>query len=117
MLGDTAVAINESDVRYKYLHGKKVLLPLMDREIPIILDEVANPEFGTGAVKVTPAHDPNDYQAGLRHDLPQITVMDEQARMNENAAPYAGLDRFEARERIVRDLQEQGLLVSAKDYV
>ena len=76
MLGDTAVAVNEKDERYKHLHGKKVLLPLMKREIPIITDELANPEFGTGAVKVTPAHDPNDFQAGLRHNLPQIDVMD-----------------------------------------
>ncbi len=117
MLGDTAVAVNPKDARYTHLHGKKVILPLMNREIPIILDEVANPEFGTGAVKVTPAHDPNDYQAGLRHDLPQITVMDEHARMNENAGAYAGLDRFTARERIVHDLQEQGLLAGTKDYV
>jgi valyl-tRNA synthetase len=117
MLGDTAVAVNPTDARYTHLHGKKVILPLMQREIPIILDEVANPEFGTGAVKVTPAHDPNDYQAGLRHHLPQITVMDEHARMNENAGVYAGLDRFAARERIVHDLQEQGLLAGTKDYV
>ena len=90
MLGDTAVAVNQKDERYKHLHGKKVLLPLMNREIPIITDELANPEFGTGAVKVTPAHDPNDFQAGLRHNLPQIDVMDEHAHMNENAGPYAG---------------------------
>jgi valyl-tRNA synthetase len=116
MLGDTAVAVHEKDERYKHLHGKKVLLPLMKREIPIITDELANPEFGTGAVKVTPAHDPNDFQAGLRHNLPQIDVMDERARMNENAGPYAGLDRYEARERIVKDLEAQGLLVRIKDY-
>ncbi len=117
MLGDTAVAVNARDERYRHLHGKKVLLPLMKREIPIILDDVANPEFGTGAVKVTPAHDPNDYQAGLRHDLPQITIMDEHAVMNENAGVYAGLDRYEARERVVHNLQEQGLLAGTKDYV
>ncbi|MBZ5510514.1 MAG: valine--tRNA ligase [Acidobacteriia bacterium] len=117
MLGDTAVAVNPNDARYTHLHGKKVILPLMNREIPIILDEVANPEFGTGAVKVTPAHDPNDYEAGLRHHLPQITVMDEHARMNENAGAYAGLDRFTARARIVHDLQEQGLLAGTKDYM
>ena len=117
MLGDTAVAINESDERYKHLHGKRVLLPLMDREIPIILDNLANPEFGTGAVKVTPAHDPNDYEAGLRHDLPQITIMDELGRMNEEAGKYAGLDRFEARERVVHDLEALGLLAGTKDYV
>jgi len=116
MLGDTAVAVNEKDERYRHLHGKKVRLPLMDREIPIITDDLANPEFGTGAVKVTPAHDPNDFQAGLRHQLPQIDVMDEHARMNENAGRYAGLDRFKARERIVKDLEAQGLLVRVKDY-
>ena len=85
MLGDTAVAVNEKDERYKHLQGKNVLLPLMNREIPIITDELANPEFGTGAVKVTPAHDPNDFQAGLRHNLPQIDLMDEHAHMNRNA--------------------------------
>ena len=111
MLGDTAVAVNAKDERYTHLHGKKVMLPLMNREIPIILDELANPEFGTGAVKVTPAHDPNDFQAGLRHNLPQIDVMDERAHMNENAGPYAGLDRFEARKRVVADLEAQGFLV------
>ncbi len=116
MLGDTAVAVNAADARYSHLHGKTVRLPLMNREIPIILDELANPEFGTGAVKVTPAHDPNDFEAGRRHNLPQIEVMDEHAHMNANAGPYAGLDRFQARERIVADLQEQGFLVSTKDY-
>jgi valyl-tRNA synthetase len=116
MLGDTAIAVNAKDERYAHLHGKKVLLPLMNREIPIITDELAQPEFGTGAVKVTPAHDPNDFQAGLRHNLPQINVMDSRARMNENAGEYAGLDRFEARKRVLHDLREQGLLVGEKDY-
>src|SRR5277367_6164903 len=116
MLGDTAVAVNAKDERYTHLHGKKVLLPLMGREIPIITDELAQPEFGTGAVKVTPAHDPNDFEAGLRHNLPQIEVMDEQARMNENAGPYAGLDRYEARKRVLEDLRQQGFLVGEKDY-
>jgi len=117
MLGDTAVAVNPRDGRYTHLHGKRVLLPLMEREIPIILDELAQPEFGTGAVKVTPAHDPNDFQAGLRHNLPQIDIMDETAHMNQNAGAYAGLDRFEARERVVADLQQRGLLAGTKDYV
>ncbi|HLX75241.1 MAG TPA: valine--tRNA ligase, partial [Terriglobales bacterium] len=117
MLGDTAVAVNAADERYKHLHGKKVLLPLMLREIPVILDELANPEFGTGAVKVTPAHDANDFQAGLRHKLPQIDVMDERGYMNENAGAYAGLERFEAREAVLRDLRTQGLLAGEKDYV
>jgi valyl-tRNA synthetase len=116
MLGDTAVAVNPTDVRYTHLHGKHVMLPLMNREIPIIADELAQPEFGTGAVKVTPAHDPNDFEAGLRHNLPQIEVIDEHAKMNANAGPYAGLDRFAARERVVQDLATQGFLVGAKDY-
>jgi valyl-tRNA synthetase len=116
MLGDTAVAVNAKDERYTHLHGKKVLLPLMNRQIPIITDELAQPEFGTGAVKVTPAHDPNDFQAGLRHNLPQIDVMDEHAHMNQNAGPYAGLDRFEARKRVLADLHEQGFLVGEKDH-
>jgi len=117
MLGDTAVAVNKRDARYTALHGKRALLPLMNREIPIILDDIANPEFGTGAVKVTPFHDANDFQAGQRHNLPQIEVIDETGHMNENAGPYAGLDRFEARERIVEDLRQQGLLAGVEDYV
>ncbi len=116
MLGDTAVAVNPTDERYTHLHGKHVMLPLMNREIPIIADELAQPEFGTGAVKVTPAHDPNDFEAGLRHNLPQIEVIDEHARMNANAGPYAGLDRFAARARVVEDLSAQGFLVGTKDY-
>jgi valyl-tRNA synthetase len=116
MLGDTAIAVNAKDERYTHLHGKFVLLPLMQREIPIITDDLAQPEFGTGAVKVTPAHDPNDFQAGLRHNLPQIDVMDEHARMNQNAGAYAGLDRYEARKRVLADLQAQGFLVGEKDY-
>ena len=114
MLGDTAVAVNPKDERYLHLHGKHVLLPLMNREIPIIADELAQPEFGTGAVKVTPAHDPNDFEAGLRHNLPQIEVIDEHAKMNANAGPYAGLDRFAARAHVVEDLAEQGFLVGHK---
>jgi valyl-tRNA synthetase len=116
MLGDTAVAVNAKDERYMHLHGKKVLLPLMQREIPIITDELAQPEFGTGAVKVTPAHDPNDFEAGKRHNLPQIDVMDEHAHMSTNAGVYAGLDRYEARKRVLADLQEQGFLVGEKDH-
>jgi valyl-tRNA synthetase len=116
MLGDTAVAVNASDERYTHLHGKNVLLPLMKREIPIILDEIAKPEFGTGAVKITPAHDPNDFEAGKRHNLAQIDVMDLHARMNENAGPYKGLDRYAAREAVLADLKEQGFLVAEKDY-
>ncbi|MGA9981341.1 MAG: valine--tRNA ligase [Candidatus Sulfotelmatobacter sp.] len=116
MLGDTAVAVNAKDGRYTHLHGKKVLLRLMQREIPIITDELAQPEFGTGAVKVTPAHDPNDFEVGKRHNLPQIDVMDEHAHMNANAGRYTGLDRYEARKRVLADLQEQGFLVGEKDH-
>jgi valyl-tRNA synthetase len=116
MLGDTAIAVNPTDPRYLHLHGKHVMLPLMNREIPIIADELAQPEFGTGAVKVTPAHDPNDFEAGKRHNLPQIEVIDEHSKMNANAGAYVGLDRFAARARIVEDLAAQGFLVSTKDY-
>jgi valyl-tRNA synthetase len=118
MLGDTAVAVNSGDERYRHLHGKKVLLPLMDREIPIVTDDIlANPEFGTGAVKVTPSHDPNDFEAGLRNNLPQIDVLNEVAQMNENAGPYKGLDRFEARQKVLEDLEAGGFLVGVKDYI
>jgi valyl-tRNA synthetase len=118
MLGDTAIAVNSGDERYKHLHGKRVLLPLMNREIPIVTDDIlANPEFGTGAVKVTPSHDPNDFEAGLRNNLPQIDVMNEIAQMNENAGPYKGLDRFEARSKVLEDLEAGGFLVGSKDYV
>jgi len=116
MLGDTAIAVNAKDERYTHLHGKKALLPLMNREIPIITDDLAQPEFGTGAVKVTPAHDPNDFQAGKRHNLLQIDVMDEHAHMNQNAGRYAGLDRYEARKMVLVDLQAGGFLVAEKDY-
>jgi len=116
MLGDTAVAVNPTDERYAHLHGKSVMLPLMNREIPIITDELAQPEFGTGAVKVTPAHNPNDFEAGLRHNLPQIEVIDERAKMNANAGAYAGLDRFAARARIVEDLSIADFLVGTRDY-
>jgi valyl-tRNA synthetase len=108
--------VNPTDERYLHLHGKHVMLPLMNREIPIIADELAQPEFGTGAVKVTPAHDPNDFEAGQRHNLPQIEVIDEHSKMNANAGAYAGLDRFAARARIVEDLSAQGFLVGTKDY-
>jgi valyl-tRNA synthetase len=116
MLGDTAVAVNPEDDRYRHLRGKTVTLPLMNREIPVILDEVADPRFGTGVVKVTPAHDPNDFLAGRRHKLSEITVMDETAHMNQNAGPYQGLTRFEARRRIVAHLEAQGLVEKIEDY-
>jgi valyl-tRNA synthetase len=117
MLGDTAVAVNPRDERYTHLHGRKVRLPLVGREIPIILDELAQPEFGTGAVKVTPAHDPNDFEAGKRHGLEELVIMDESAHMNENAGIYRGLERSAARERVVADLESSGALVSVKDYL
>ena len=116
MLGDTAVAINPFDKRYLDLHGKKVRLPLMDREIPIILDEMADPEFGTGVVKITPAHDPNDFEAGKRHSLPLIEVIGRDAKVTTNGGPYAGLDRYAARKRIVADLDALGLLERVEDY-
>jgi valyl-tRNA synthetase len=116
MLGDTAVAIHPEDERYFHLHGKKLRLPLMNREIPILLDEWVSRDFGTGAVKVTPAHDPNDFALGERHHLPSINVMDDRAHINENGGAYAGLDRYVARKRIVADLEEQGLLAAVKDY-
>ncbi len=116
MLGDTAVAVNPKDERYFDVHGKTVQLPLMDREIPIILDELADPQFGTGVVKVTPAHDPNDFEAGRRHNLPKIQVIDESGRMTAAAGPYAGLDRTEARRRVVSDLEQTGALAKTEDY-
>jgi valyl-tRNA synthetase len=117
MLGDVAVVVNPADARYLPLHGKRLRLPLTNREIPILPDEWANPEFGTGAVKVTPAHDPNDFAIAERHKFPLIVVMDETAHMNAEAGVYAGLDRYEARKRILADLDQQGLLVAVKDYV
>jgi valyl-tRNA synthetase len=116
MLGDTAVAVNPADPRYQDLAGQTVTLPLMNRPIPIIFDDIADPQFGTGVVKITPAHDPNDLEAGKRHDLAQIKVIGEDARMTAEAGPYAGLDRFEARKRIVADLEKQGLLEKVEPY-
>jgi valyl-tRNA synthetase len=116
MLGDTAVAVNATDERYKHLWGKTVTLPLVGRQLKIIQDEIADPEFGTGVVKVTPAHDPNDFAAGKRHNLEFLTVIGPDAKMNEQAGPYAGLDRYEARKRIVADLEAQGLIEKIEDY-
>ncbi len=115
MLGDTAVAVHPEDARYP-LHGKNLRLPLMNREIPIVVDPWVSPEFGTGAVKVTPAHDPNDFALGERHHLPSINVMDETAHINTAGGAYAGLDRYAARKKIVHDLEAQGLLAGVKDY-
>ena len=117
MLGDTAVAINATDVRYLRFHGKSILLPLVGREIPIILDDIANPEFGTGAVKITPAHDLNDFEAGKRHNLPLIQVIDNEAKMNAAAGEaYQGLDRYAARKKIVADLEAAGALDRVEEY-
>ena len=117
MLGDTAIAVNPNDKRYKNLIGKTVILPFIGREIPIIADEFVEMEFGSGCVKVTPAHDPNDYEIGLRHDLEQIIVIDEHGLMNENAGKeFAGFDRFVAREKIVKGLKEKGLLGEIKSH-
>lgn len=116
MLGDTAVAVHPEDERYNKYIGKMVKLPLMDRVIPIIADEFVDMEFGTGAVKVTPAHDPNDFEMGVRHKLEQITVMDPQARMNDQAGSYKGMERYEARKRIVNDLQDLGLLLKVEEH-
>jgi valyl-tRNA synthetase len=116
MLGDTAVAVHPEDHRYRHLVGKTILLPLMQREIPVIADPAVDREFGTGAVKVTPAHDPNDFEIGKRHNLPEVDVMTEDGRMSEAAGRFAGLDRFEARERVVAELREQGLLERITDH-
>lgn len=116
MLGDTGVAVHPDDDRYKHLVGKTVILPIVNREIPIVADEHVDPEFGSGAVKITPAHDPNDFEIGQRHDLEPILVMDETGLMNELAGPYTGLDRFECRKKIVTDLQEQGILTEIEEH-
>ncbi len=116
MLGDTAVAVHPADERYNDLIGHMVELPLTGRQIPVIADETVDREFGTGAVKITPAHDPNDFEMGLRHKLPQITVMDKNAVMNEEAGVYRGLDRYEARKKIVADLERLGLLEKTAEH-
>ncbi len=116
MLGDTAVAVNPEDERYRHLVGKRVLLPLMEREIPVISDEMVDREFGTGAVKITPAHDPNDFEVGRRHHLPEIDVMTDDGHMSAAAGAYAGLDRFEARKKIVEDLKARGLLEKVTEH-
>ncbi|RQV99672.1 MAG: valine--tRNA ligase, partial [Calditrichaeota bacterium] len=116
MLGDTAVAVHPEDSRYQQYIGKPVILPLMDREIPVIADRQVDPEFGTGAVKVTPAHDPNDFEIGNRHRLPAVNILNGDGTLNENVGKYAGLDRFEARKQVVRDLEKEGLLVKIEEH-
>jgi valyl-tRNA synthetase len=117
MLGDSAVAVHPEDERYKHLIGKMVLLPLVNKEIPIISDTYVDKEFGTGVVKITPAHDPNDFEVGKRHNLPEINVMNDDATINQNGGKYAGLDRYEARKLMVKELDEMGLLVKVEDHV
>ena len=116
MLGDTAVAIHPDDERYAHLKGKKLMLPLMNREIPVVEDTYVDMEFGTGVVKITPAHDPNDFEVGKRHNLPIINIMNDDATINENGGKYAGMDRYDARKLIVKELEEMGLLVKIEDY-
>ncbi|WP_017316968.1 valine--tRNA ligase [Mastigocladopsis repens] len=116
MLGDTGVAVNPNDERYKHLIGKTLTLPIMNREIPIIADELVDPTFGTGCVKVTPAHDPNDFEMGQRHNLPFINIMNKDGTLNENAGPFQGQDRFIARKNVVERLEADGFLVKVEDY-
>jgi valyl-tRNA synthetase len=116
MLGDTAVAVHPEDERYQHFLGKKVVLPLLNRELPVIAEDYVDREFGTGALKITPAHDPHDFEIGQRHGLTSIRVMDEHGVMNEEAGPYVGMDRYACRDKVVADLQEQGLLLKVEDY-
>lgn len=116
MLGDTAVAVNPDDERYKDMVGKKLMLPLMNRELPVIADSYVDMEFGTGVVKITPSHDPNDFEVGKRNNLPEINVLNDDATINANGGKFQGMDRYEAREAIVKELDEMGLLVKIEDY-
>jgi valyl-tRNA synthetase len=116
LLGDTAVAVHPEDERYRHLIGKTLILPLVNREIPVIADEYVDKDFGTGCVKITPAHDPNDFEVGLRHNLPQVKVMNDDATINSFGGKYEGLDRYSARAQIISDLDKQGLLVKIEDH-
>lgn len=117
MLGDTAIVVNPDDERYKDVIGKKVILPIVNRELPILADEYVDVEFGSGAMKVTPAHDPNDFEIGQRHNLESIIVIDEEGKMNDKAGKYEGMDRFECRAQLVEDLKEQDLVIKIEDHV
>src|SRR5699024_5881483 len=117
MFGDVAVAVAPDDERYKDIVGKEIIVPLVDRKIPIITDHYVDKEFGTGMVKITPAHDPNDFAVGNRHDLKRINTMNADGTMNENAGKYNGMDRFEARKAIVKDLQDEGYMINIEPYV
>ena len=116
MLGDTAVAVHPEDERYQHLIGKMVMLPLVNKEIPVVADNYVDKEFGTGVVKITPAHDPNDFEVGKRHNLPEINVMNDDATINQNGGKYAGMDRYEARKQMVKELDDLGLLVKVEDH-
>lgn len=116
MLGDTAVAVNPNDERYTYLKGRQVWLPIVNKPIPVVEDEYVDMEFGTGVVKITPAHDPNDFEVGKRHGLPEVNIMNDDATINANGGKYEGLDRYEARKQIVKELEAEGLLVKIEDY-
>ena len=116
MLGDTAVAVNPKDERYTYLKGRQVWLPIVNKPIPVVEDEYVDMEFGTGVVKITPAHDPNDFEVGKRHNLPEINILNDDATINANGGKYEGLDRYEARKQIVEELDKEGLLVRIEDY-
>ena len=116
MMGDTGVAVNPEDERFRHLVGKTCILPIMNREIPIVADEYVELGFGTGAVKMTPAHDPNDFEVGLRHNLETIRVIDDNGTINANGGPYNGMDRYECRKQLVKDLEEQGYLVKTEEY-
>jgi len=116
MLGDTAVAVNPNDERYQYLKGRQVWLPIVNKTIPVVEDEYVDMEFGTGVVKITPAHDPNDFEVGKRHNLPEVNILNDDATINANGGKYEGLDRYEARKQIVEELEREGLLVRIEDY-
>ncbi len=117
MLGDTAVAVHPDDERYQHLIGKTVILPIVGREIEIVADEYVDMELGSGAVKITPAHDPNDFEIGNRHNLERVLVMNEDGTMNENAGKYEGMDRFECRKAIVKDLEDLGVLIKVEERI
>ncbi|WP_414654452.1 valine--tRNA ligase [Exiguobacterium sp. UBA5002] len=117
MLGDTAIAVNPKDERYAHLVGKTITLPIVGREIPIVADDYVDMEFGTGVVKITPAHDPNDFEVGNRHELPRVLVMNEDGTMNENAGKYEGMDRFECRKQIIEDLKAEGVLIKIEPHL
>ncbi|MGX7106731.1 valine--tRNA ligase [Hutsoniella sourekii] len=117
MLGDTAIAVHPEDERYQHLIGQKVILPLVNKEIPVVADDYVDREFGTGVVKITPAHDPNDFEVGNRHDLPRVNVMNKDGSINDRGGKYAGLDRFEARKQIVADLEAEGYLIKVEEHL